>query len=73
MTKYLILAALATLLPGCASKPKTYVCFNPLNVLQSALVKTDSPQVLDKGNRLELTVEDGMVIVPKSLCVEIRE
>ena len=70
--KSLTLTALL-ILAGCATEPREYVCFNPLDG-GAARVDVPAPNVVDSRSSLQITAEDGAVIsVPKSLCIQIRK
>jgi hypothetical protein len=72
MKKYMLIVTL--FFTGCnGSSPKTYVCINPFMSLQGIQVETGIPSAKDVGQFIELTDENGAVLVmPKSLCAEVR-
>lgn len=71
--KYLSILALIAL-SSCTSGPKTFICMSALTPLGGLRLDTDNPAVKESRSSLEFTTPEGnTVIVPKALCVEVRE
>lgn len=71
--KYLSILALIAL-SSCTSASKTYLCMSALTPLGGIQVDTSNPDVKEHSSSLEFKTPQGFtVIIPKSLCVEVRE
>jgi hypothetical protein len=71
--KYLSVLALLAL-SACDSAPKTFLCMSALTPLGGIQIDTSNPAVKEHRDSLEFTTPQGNVlVVPKSLCVEVRE
>lgn len=71
--KYLSILALIAL-SSCTSGPKTFICMSALTPLGGIQIDTSQPEVKEHSNSLEFTTPQGnVIIVPKSLCVEVKE
>lgn len=71
--KYLSILALIAL-SSCTSAPKTFVCMSALTPLGGIQVDTSNPDVKEHRDGLEFKTQQGFtVVIPKSLCVEVRE
>jgi hypothetical protein len=71
--KYLSILALVAL-SACNSTPKTFICMTALTPLGGIQIDTSNPEVKERRDSLEFTTPQGNVlVVPKALCVEVRE
>lgn len=71
--KYLSILALIAL-SSCTSTPKTFICMSALTPLGGIQLDTSNPEVRESRNSIEFTTPQGnVIVVPKSLCVEVRE
>jgi len=71
--KYLSILSLIAL-SSCTSSPKTFLCLSAMTPLGGIQVETSNPDVKEHRDSLEFKTQQGFtVVIPKSLCVEVRE